>query len=256
MKTVFRSLETRKRMSLAQLGKKASFETRKKMSLAQKGKQHTFETRLKISRGKLGDKNPAKRPEVREKISKTVSKLMYIQWQNPQFRLRMQKAHIGKKHSLETCQKISRALKGHSFIERFGIKKANQLKKIHRETLSKHRYYNKCINKFETRALMYINSLYNNSFKFCGDGSVLINKYSPDAIHKNKKIICLFNGTYWHLINKGLKVTDQNKRKLERKESKPFIDAGYGVLFIWEDELKESLLRGKKVKIRRKNCVK
>lgn len=93
-------------------------------------------------------------------------------------------------------------------------------------------------NKFETRALLHINSLSRKTFKFCGDGSVLINGRSPDAINKRAKIVCLFNGVYWHLLKRGLSICDKNKRKRERIEARPFLEKGYVVWFVWEDELK------------------
>jgi hypothetical protein len=49
-----RTLETRKRMSLASTGKVASAETREKMSAAKIGSTHTLETRMKIKNANTG----------------------------------------------------------------------------------------------------------------------------------------------------------------------------------------------------------
>jgi hypothetical protein len=92
-------------------------------------------------------------------------------------------------------------------------------------------------NKFEVRALAYLESLYPSRFSFTGDGSVFINGKSPDALDANSRTVALFNGTYWHLGKLGLDNTDFNKRIVEKIESQPFLDVGYKVIFIWEDEL-------------------
>jgi len=71
-----RSEETKKKKSLAMLKRKEKLgyinspETRKKIGLANKGKKLSKEAKRKIGLANLGDKNPSKRPEVRKKISK------------------------------------------------------------------------------------------------------------------------------------------------------------------------------------------
>jgi hypothetical protein len=92
-------------------------------------------------------------------------------------------------------------------------------------------------NKFETNALHYINTIYNNKFTYTGDGSLIINHRSADAYSKELNTIALFHGVYWHLRKKGLDITEENKRVVEKVDSLPFTSAGYKVIFIWEDEL-------------------
>ena len=94
-------------------------------------------------------------------------------------------------------------------------------------------------NKFELRVQKFLDNTYPYKFKYCGDGSVLINGKSPDFINQKKKIIILAQGVYYHLTIKGLTINDKNKRKRERIEARPFVRAGYRVIFIWEDELNE-----------------
>jgi group I intron endonuclease len=65
------SQKTIEKMSISQKNRPpASLETRKKLSKANTGKIHSEETNLKCAIPKLGDLNPAKRPEVKENISK------------------------------------------------------------------------------------------------------------------------------------------------------------------------------------------
>jgi len=89
----------------------------------------------------------------------------------------------------------------------------------------------------------YLNILYPNKFKYTGNGSFMVNRRSADAYSKELNTVALFNGCYYHLTIKGYKITEQNKRIVERFESKPFLDAGYKILFVWEDEL-DSLVEG------------
>jgi len=79
-----------------------------------------------------------------------------------------------------------------------------------------------------------VNSL-NSDWKYCGDGSVILNGHCPDFINvSGKKQVILANGNYWHTITRGIRT----KKQAERIERKPYNELGYDVLFIWEDEWK------------------
>ena len=92
-------------------------------------------------------------------------------------------------------------------------------------------------NKFETRCMAYIETIYPGRFSYTGDGSCIINGRSADAADLKSRTVCLFNGCYWHLTKHGMKITDKNKRIVESIESDPFTQKGYRVIFIWEDEV-------------------
>lgn len=96
-------------------------------------------------------------------------------------------------------------------------------------------------NKFETNALNYLNVIYKNKFIYTGNGSKMVNGRSADAYSKKLNTIALFHGVYWHLKIKGLKITERNKRSVEKVDSLPFTTAGYKVIFIWEDEMNHIL---------------
>lgn len=96
-------------------------------------------------------------------------------------------------------------------------------------------------NNFETNALNYTNSIYDNKFKYTGNGSFIVNNRSADAYSKELNTVALFHGVYWHLKIKDLEITEENKRAVEKIDSLPFISAGYKVIFIWEDELNKIL---------------
>ena len=96
-------------------------------------------------------------------------------------------------------------------------------------------------NKFETNSLNYLNTVYNNQFKYTGNGSFIVNRRSADAYSKELKTVALFHGVHWHLEIFNLEITEENKRVVEEKDSLPFLSAGYRVIFIWEDELNEAI---------------
>ena len=92
-------------------------------------------------------------------------------------------------------------------------------------------------NKFETRAMAYLEYLYPERFIYTGDGTCIINHRSADAIDPKTRTVALFNGIYWHLKKYGFENTEQAKGAIELIEAIPFLESGYKVIFIWEDEL-------------------
>lgn len=104
------------------LGKKLSDVTKKKMSESRKGIKIKDSAKKKMSLSKIGDKNPMKNKEVREKVSK--SNLGKISWNrgkktSEETRNKMSSSHIGKtpwnkgiKMSEEFKNNLSDKLKG------------------------------------------------------------------------------------------------------------------------------------------------
>ena len=190
----------------------------------------------------------------------------------------LSEVHRGMKHSEQTKRKMSLIHRGIKFTEQHkknlsishkGLLKGRKFTEEHKRNLSlankgqipwikgKHwpentkqqrirnmlKIMNARPNKFETRALAYLETIYPKMFKYTGDGSFLVNNRSADAYSRTLNTIALFNGCYWHLKIKGYSITDENKRIIERIESHPFLDAGYKVMFIWEDELNKMEVR-------------
>jgi len=93
-------------------------------------------------------------------------------------------------------------------------------------------------NRFETKCKRILDEYFPGMFQYSGDLSLYINKRSPDYICKEKKLVVLCHGIYWHLTVPGVRDTPQNRAILERRDKEPFVRAGYKVLVIWEDEIK------------------
>jgi len=211
-----------------------------------KGFKRTEENKKNCSLSKLGDKNPTKQDWVRKKMSNSAIE----RFKNNEERLKCGNGNRGRKISIEQKNKLSKALKGRSYEDLFGKEKADMMKaKRKQEALARtkeqkeralqasYKALGSHPNKFEVRALKHLESLYPNKFIFTGDGSMFINGKSPDAFSQELKAVALFNGIYWHLTRFNLEVNDTNKRIIEKIESSPFIEYGYKVLFIWEDEI-------------------
>ena len=90
---------------------------------------------------------------------------------------------------------------------------------------------NQSPNKIETQLGRILTLLFENEYKFVGDGQFFIGRYNPDFININgqKKIIELF-GDYWHNLP-GYKERDEKKINL-------YSEYGYKTLVIWEKEFK------------------
>ena len=142
-------------------------------------------------------------------------------------------------HLPNHIKKQSLALKGRSYVDLYGEEKAREI--LGRKLLSISKSVCKSPNKFEINALAYVNTIYDNRVKYTGNGTLVINGRSADAILEGTKTIFLFHGVYYHLGIDELEITEENKRAVEKVDSLPFISAGYSVIFIWEDELNEEI---------------
>jgi len=84
-------------------------------------------------------------------------------------------------------------------------------------------------NKKELKLIELLNKIFSNTYKFVGDGKLIIGGFCPDFIHKNKKKIIELYGDYWH-NRKDVKERDKRRIKTYKK-------CGYRTLIVWEKEL-------------------
>jgi very-short-patch-repair endonuclease len=84
-------------------------------------------------------------------------------------------------------------------------------------------------NKPEKLLLSILSNLFQNQYKYVGNGKVIIDGFNPDFINKkDRKIIELF-GDYWHNIPSAIK---RDKGRIAC-----YLKKGYKLLIIWEHEL-------------------
>jgi len=77
-----------------------------------------------------------------------------------------------------------------------------------------------------------LSKLLPKTFRYVGNGKIIIDRFNPDFIDiKNKKIVEMF-GDYWHNL-KRYKKTDRRRLLTYKKYN-------YKVLIIWEKELKNT----------------
>jgi hypothetical protein len=205
-------------------GRRHTDETKRIIGMKSRGRLMSASSRLKISMTK------------RARIAKGL--IVFHKGEKHPF--------FGKHHSVETKQKISVANTGRKFpvwVNKkkglAGAKNPFYGKKHSQYTLRQIlRMVNNRPNKFECAVYHFLDSRYPNEWKYCGDGSFIINGHCPDFIRcSGEKKVILANGSYWHAGCNRPSLT--LKRKIEQKESKPYNEFGFKVWFIWEDEFKE-----------------
>ena len=225
-----RTKEHGNRISKARIGHLVSEETKKKISKSKKGYFHSKESKKKMSKNHKG----------------VIFTDEHIK--------RMRKAH----------RKWVKRIKGKTYEEIYGIKKAKEMKRklskscIRRlpcteetrrkiseaklkqwqnpEYAKKHsRAFNIEPNIPERRLRNGLNKMFPGEYKFVGDGKIWIVGKNPDFININgqKKIIELF-GDYWH----SKKKTGRTKKREERQRINHFAKYGFRTLIVWEKELK------------------
>lgn len=161
-----------------------------------------LEVRIKISESKKGENNVAKRLEVREKYS-----LIRKGWK-----------HI--KNPDEVRKKMSEALKGRKFTEQH---KSNLAKS---SMLARELRPNKLEMKFENLLLQ----CFPTEYKYVGGGEFILGGKCPDFLNVNgkKKVIEVF-GNYWHKGEDPNVIIEHYKKY------------GFDCLVVWENEINSDL---------------
>lgn len=202
--------ETKEKIRLINIGKKASEETKAKMSLSQQGRKHSEETIAKIKATKA--KNPFRwSEEDKQRIGKQSKERAEIT------KPKRSASMMGKTHSQATRmimrKNLLAAWSDISFKER--------MLKAQRKGMAVRP------NKPETFLLNILNNIYPGEWKYTGDFSFIINGKNPDFTNINgkKKLIEMY-GDYWHKGQNPQDRIDLFKR------------FGWETLIIWEHELK------------------
>ena len=175
----------------------------------------------------IGDKNPAKRPEVREKISKH---------------------HQGVKFGEEHCKHLSEAqlkrFQEHPISEKTKRKSSNTFKQLWQnpefaEKMIKS--WNKKPNKLEKLIYNILQNILPNEYKINVEGEIMtLGRKIPDFVNVNgQKKVIEFNGCYYHSC--PICFSDSKIDGLKKTEERInlFKKYGYETLVIWEHELED-----------------
>ena len=195
-----------------------------------KGHKHSQEVKLKISNALKGRKNPEHSKKMKGKVA----------WNKG----------LIKENDLRVKNygnKISKFMKGKSWEERFGIKKANELKekqsKRYKKLWKNEKYRDRTVHKVlkglsmrPTNPEKTLISLFEKNtlpYKYVGNGDFILKGKNPDFLNVNgqKKVIELF-GDYWHSDKVKLPFHRTKEGTIEHYDK-----YGFDCLVIWENEL-------------------
>lgn len=178
-----------------------------------KGKKHSEKSKKQISLSLKGKPAWNKGKKYSEKTRVLISQRVREQWQNPEKRQKLVDTHKRLWNSSEYRKKVFPNL----------LQTRPHLP-----------------NKFEQECGKMLNELHPDfKFKYAGNGKLIVlDKYVPDFVDPKNKVIVLANGLYWHLTRKQkqLNHSDLRKMEIEAVEKAPYEQAGYKVIFVWEDE--------------------
>jgi G:T-mismatch repair DNA endonuclease (very short patch repair protein) len=213
-------------------GKHLSKESKLKLSLSKKGKVSPNKGKKApwVTKRNL-ENNPTKNPEVKEKIRQAMKNNNH-------------KSFLGKKHTEETKLKWSLERKGKTawnknrksnWVTKRNLEnnptKNPEVKEKIRQALIKNRKEGKYNIKPTNpeKILLGIIKENNSPFIYVGDGKFWIDRFNPDFINKEDKLIIEVFGDYWHNLPK---IIERDKERLKAYSFK-----GYKTLIIWEHEL-------------------
>ncbi len=86
-------------------------------------------------------------------------------------------------------------------------------------------------NKPETLLIKLLNKLLPKTYKFVGDGKLIVNGFCPDFVNKDNNKIIEHYGNYWHNLS--------NYKERDKRRLIAYNEQGYKTLIIWEKELKD-----------------
>ena len=186
----------------------------------------TEATRKKIGVSKIGDKNPAKRPEVRKKNSEWHKK--YSTGGKGKERPSM-KGNLNPINQKEFREKHLQAMRSNKNVER--ARKAQMKNWENKEYVEKlMKSLRRRPNEAEKRLRQLLNSILPHEYVYNGDFSagISINRKIPDFVNVNgqKKVIELY-GDFWHKDD-----NPQDRIDLFKKY-------GYDCLVIWGSEMED-----------------
>lgn len=197
--------------------------------------------REKISLSKIGEANPMKRPEVAEKVSKTLREKYGVFFSN-----QMKAAHLAGKiryvpPSLEARKQYSIRMQKDNPM--FNQKTREQVSQTFKQKYADMDYKKarlSLLTRHPNKPEKYLTELcsrYKLPFEYVGDSSFWIGPCvsgscrNPDFIHRqhNLKKAILVNGDFWH---------PQNKLQIELND---YANAGYDILTLSDTEVYNEL---------------
>ena len=205
-------------------------EVKMKKSVGQKGRKHnmTPEGHRRLCESKKGDKNPAKRPEVRKKNGRA----HLLENLSEETKAKMRKPHPSIRGENNPAKHPEVRIK----IRTKNIERWQDPEYKERQLKAMMKAFHVKPNKLEKFFEKLFRQLSPDEWKYVGDGQFILGGKCPDFVNINgqKKIVELF-GDYWH----GEKFTGRTKEEEEKQRIDHFAKHGYQTLVIWEHELED-----------------
>lgn len=220
----------KKNNSRAQMGKHLSKETKNKISETLNGRNLSEEHREKISetlKGHIGWWKEKKRSkEVKRKISGSLKDKFF----SNERKIKISRALKGRHLSEEHKGKISKANKNPSRETR---KKMSEATKNRPAEIIRKMFRRRIPTSLEKKFQSIVDK-YNLPYKYVGNGSFLIERYSPDFINTNdKKIAIEVYARYYKLRN------NKTIEKWKKEREKVFNVYGWEIIYFDETEVNE-----------------
>ena len=172
------------------------------------------EVRKKISESKMGNNNCMKDPEIAKKAGLGIK----LAWQDPDFRKNMEeKVHKNPEYLKNMSSKLTQKWKDPEFQE-----KQKQSRK------------GDSPNKPETFLMNFLNQIMPNQWQYVGNNQLRIDGLCPDFVHVSKPLVIELFGDYWH----GEKFTKQTNVEHMLERVHRLQNEQYQTLIIWEEDLK------------------
>lgn len=234
----------------------------------QPGRSHTEESRKKISITKLGDKNPAKRIEVRMKISKARKGIKL----SKETRGNMSKAQKGR--VINWGQKISAAKKqwyltrqGQEFIKKLRKRKGSYNPMFNKSDAIRKRHWTKLWNQVDKEQIIkkfrearlkqrfplkattiektMTDELRRKNIGFVTHQSIL-NICQPDIVIPYHRIAIQYDGNWWHVNAKyysgnSLTKIQRNNIARDKYQDEKLKKSGWYVIRFWESDIKKDV---------------
>lgn len=224
------SVKTRKKISKARLGTKASPATKQKISLGGKRRYKNPVERLRTSLQLLGNKHLLghRHSAKTKKLIGAATRKFHKKYGHP-----MQ----GRQHSPEARAKMSRAQK----LRRNRMSRQERKELAIRLSAANNQ---ECPNKKERQLDNFIQKRFPGEFSLNVFGEVIINRCVPDWVNCNgKKVLIELFGDYWH----GKVKTGNSPEQEENLRRKVFSKYGFKTAIIWERELRNEKLVLRKI---------
>lgn len=199
----------------------------------------------------FGDENPAKRSEVRMKMSEAQRGRSWVDRVGEEIAQRWKKEHSKRWKENNPNTWTDRTGKNNPMHNLTPQEKEKWREKLRgprpqirgeKNPMSNLEYVKKARRNASIkptsieRKLIKVIKTHNLPFRYTGDGQFWVKNMNPDFVHNNgQKLVVEAFGDYWH----GGEISNNTREEEENRRKEKFAKYGFKTLIIWEHELSE-----------------